>query len=69
MLCTELGIDISGILRRSSCIATNRTWSLNLEELDMGGPLIFVLLLACIHLLVRSACLCNKDIAKLYYLQ
>lgn len=55
----ELGIDISGILSRSSCIATNRTRSLNLEELDMGGPLIFVLLLACIHLLVR--CLVHKD--------
>lgn len=56
----ELGIDISGILSRSSCIATNRTRSLNLEELDMGGPLIFVLLLACIHLLVRCLVLASK---------
>ena len=48
----ELGIDITGILQRSTCIASSRTRNLNLDELDMGGPLIFVLLLACIHLLV-----------------
>lgn len=50
-LLEELGIDISGILRRSSCIASSRTGGLDLEELDMGGPLIFVLVLACTHLL------------------
>ena len=48
----ELGIDIPGILKRSTCIASSRTRNLDLEGLDMGGPLIFVLLLACIHLLV-----------------
>ncbi|DBA71746.1 hypothetical protein WJX79_002138 [Trebouxia sp. C0005] len=50
-LLEELGIDITGILQRSTCIASSRTRNLNLEELDMGGPLIFVLVLACIHLL------------------
>ena len=48
----ELGIDIPGILKRSTCIASSRTHNLDLEGLDLGGPLIFVLLLACIHLLV-----------------
>ncbi|KAL0048243.1 hypothetical protein WJX82_010954 [Trebouxia sp. C0006] len=50
-LLEELGIDITGILQRSTCIASSRTRNLNLEDLDMGGPLIFVLVLACIHLL------------------
>lgn len=50
----ELGIDIPGILKRSTCIASSRTRNLDLEGLDLGGPLIFVLLLACIHLLVSA---------------
>ncbi|KAL3159322.1 hypothetical protein ABBQ32_011274 [Trebouxia sp. C0010 RCD-2024] len=50
-LLEELGIDIPGILKRSTCIASSRTRNLDLEGLDLGGPLIFVLLLACIHLL------------------
>lgn len=52
VFCAELGIDIPGILKRSTCIASSRTRNLDLEGLDLGGPLIFVLLLACIHLLV-----------------
>lgn len=51
----ELGIDIPGILKRSTCIASSRTRNLDLEGLDLGGPLMFVLLLACIHLLVSHS--------------
>lgn len=54
VISAELGIDIPGILKRSTCIASSRTRNLDLEGLDLGGPLIFVLLLACIHLLVSS---------------
>ena len=59
----ELGIDITGILKRSTCIASSRTRNLDLEELDMGGPLIFVLLLACIHLLVSVTLVLRSALA------
>ena len=50
----ELGIDIPGIWRRSLGVLLNRTKASDVEELDMGGPLIFCLLLGSIHLLVSS---------------
>lgn len=51
--CAELGIDISGILKKSKGILAGRFSSADIEELDMGGPLVFAALLACAHVLVR----------------
>ena len=47
----ELGIDVSGILRRSKCVLVGRVGADSLKEVDMGGPLIFAASLAALHLL------------------
>ena len=49
----ELGIDVASILRRSRGILLNRLGANEMLSLDLGGPLIFDILLACTHLLVR----------------
>ena len=56
VLAAELGIDISGILKKSRGIFLGRFSSADVEELDMGGPLVFAALLACAHVLVRPKC-------------
>ena len=52
-LLEELGIDVGLILRRTKAIVLHQMRSGALDELDMGGALIFLLLLAGLHLLVR----------------
>lgn len=57
LLCSvdaELGIDIPGILRKSLAIVKLDVGSAHLEDLDMGGPLLFSLLLGGLHLLVSD---------------
>lgn len=50
----ELGIDLGGILRKSRSILLLRHQSKHLDSLDLGGALLFVLLLGGLHLLVRG---------------
>ena len=49
----ELGIDLPGIFNKAQAILLHRLNNRVLEELDMGGALVFVLLLGGLHLLVR----------------
>jgi hypothetical protein len=51
----ELGIDLSAILSRTAAVLGARFQSRQLEELDMGGALLFVFVLAGLQLLVRLA--------------
>jgi hypothetical protein len=53
----ELGIDLQGILQRSLAVLSYRLGSPTLQELDMGGPLLFAAILGSVHLLVRTACM------------
>ena len=53
VLVAELGIDVPVILRRSRGILLNRLGANEMLSLDLGGPLIFDIFLACTHLLVR----------------
>ena len=48
----ELGIDLQGILRRSLAVLSHRLGSPRLQDLDMGGPLLFAAILGSVHLLV-----------------
>lgn len=48
----ELGIDVTSIVRRTGAILTGRLSHDSLEALDLGGPLMFMSLLAFTHLLV-----------------
>ena len=48
----ELGIDLQGILQRSLAVLSYRLRSPTLQELDMGGPLLFAAILGSVHLLV-----------------
>jgi hypothetical protein len=57
-LCAELGIDVSAILLKTRAIVFYRMQSRHLEDLDMGGALIFVCLLGGLHLLVCANVLC-----------
>lgn len=57
----ELGIDVPSILRRSRGILFNRLGANEMLSLDLGGPLIFDILLACTHLLVRLALLGGRS--------
>ncbi|KAK9806203.1 hypothetical protein WJX72_005193 [[Myrmecia] bisecta] len=50
-LLEELGIDIPGIWKKSRAIATNRFRTSDLESLDLGGPLVFALVMGSVHLL------------------
>ncbi len=49
---TELGIDIGSILQKTKAIVLHQMKSPCLEELDMGGALLFLFLLSGLHLLV-----------------
>lgn len=49
----ELGIDISAILSRTKSILTFSLSSRDVDSLDLGGPLIYMSMLAVCHLLVR----------------
>ena len=48
----ELGIDIGGILKKTRAVLFHRTSNKVLEELDMGGALVFIATMAGLHLLV-----------------
>jgi hypothetical protein len=50
----ELGIDLGGILRKTRIILLARTSSPLVEDLDLGGALLCIFVLAGLHLLVRS---------------
>eukprot|EP00877_Chromochloris_zofingiensis_P010383 jgi/Chrzof1/5599/Cz16g08200.t1 len=52
-LLEELGIDVGSILTKTKAILLHQMKSQSLDDLDMGGALIFVLLLGGLHLLVR----------------
>lgn len=49
----ELGIDIGAILQKTKAILLHQMRSQHLEEVDMGGALLFLLLFSSLHLLVR----------------
>ena len=51
-MCAELGIDIGGILKRTRAVLLHQLNARVLEELDMGGALIFIFVLGGLHLLV-----------------
>ena len=51
----ELGIDLQGILRRSLAVLSHRLRSPTLQDLDMGGPLLFAAILGSVHLLVGNS--------------
>lgn len=49
----ELGIDIAGIMKKSKAMLMMQLNSVDLEDLDMGGPLLIAVALGAIHLVVR----------------
>ena len=51
---TELGIDLSGILVKTRSVLLHRLNNRVLDDLDMGGALVFVFVLGGLHLLVSS---------------
>lgn len=51
-LLEELGIDIPAILGRIKSVVTFRLSGRDLDNFDMGGPLIFMTILGVLHLLV-----------------
>lgn len=51
-LTTELGIDIPAILSRTKSILTLQLAHKDMDNLDLGGPLIFLAALGFAHLLV-----------------
>lgn len=51
-LLEELGIDIGGILKKTRAILLHRISHKSLEDLDMGGALIYVFVLGGLHLLM-----------------
>ena len=54
LLLSELGIDLTGIMKRSRAVFTNRFKAGDIDSLDLGGPLLFAAALAAVHLLVSS---------------
>jgi hypothetical protein len=48
----ELGIDLGGILVKTRSVLLHRLNNRVLDDLDMGGALVFVFVLAGLHLLV-----------------
>jgi hypothetical protein len=54
MPCTELGIDVGGIVKKSRAILLYRMSSKVIYDLDMGGALLYVFLLGGLHLLVSG---------------
>ena len=55
----ELGIDLGGIFSKTRAILLHRLNNKATEELDMGGALVFVMLLGGLHLLVRALAACE----------
>ena len=51
----ELGIDLSGIMKRSRAVLINRFKAGDVDSLDLGGPLLFATALAAVHLLVGGS--------------
>ncbi|GMH32432.1 hypothetical protein BSKO_00266 [Bryopsis sp. KO-2023] len=51
-LLEELGIDLAGILKKTKAVITLKTSSQHLEDLDMGGALLFAALLGALHLMM-----------------
>ena len=49
----ELGIDIPAILGRTKSILTFKLSGHDVDDLDLGGPLVYMAALAISHLLVR----------------
>ena len=50
----ELGIDLGGILRRTRGVLIGRLRGPDMEELDVGGPLLFSAILGASHLVVSG---------------
>mmetsp|Transcript_22231 Transcript_22231/g.56527 ORF Transcript_22231/g.56527 Transcript_22231/m.56527 type:complete len:244 (-) Transcript_22231:196-927(-) len=50
-LLEELGIDLGGILAKTRAILLHRLNNHTIEDLDMGGALVFVFILGGLHLL------------------
>lgn len=50
-LLEELGVDLSGICKRSKGVLLGRLQGQEMEDLDIGGPLLFSAVLAASHLL------------------
>lgn len=51
----ELGIDLAGILLKTRAVLLHRLKSKYLDDLDMGGALLFIAVLGGLHLLVSCA--------------
>eukprot|EP00201_Polytomella_parva_P014488 CAMPEP_0175072870 /NCGR_PEP_ID=MMETSP0052_2-20121109/20184_1 /TAXON_ID=51329 ORGANISM="Polytomella parva, Strain SAG 63-3" /NCGR_SAMPLE_ID=MMETSP0052_2 /ASSEMBLY_ACC=CAM_ASM_000194 /LENGTH=128 /DNA_ID=CAMNT_0016340491 /DNA_START=38 /DNA_END=421 /DNA_ORIENTATION=+ len=51
-LLEELGIDVSAIIKKVKAVLLLKLDSSTLEDLDLGGALIFVLVLGGLHLLM-----------------
>ena len=52
----ELGIDIPAIISRTRSILLLRLAGHDMDNLDLGGPLIFMAILGLSHLLVGADC-------------
>ena len=50
----ELGIDLGGIWKRTRGVLTFQMGAPEMQELDVGGPLLFSAILGMSHLLVRA---------------
>lgn len=48
----ELGIDVGAILQKTKAILLHQMRSPHLQEMDMGGALLFLVLFSSLHLLV-----------------
>ena len=60
---TELGIDLSGILVKTRSVLLHRLNNRVLDDLDMGGALVFVFVLGGLHLLVSSVMAAKARVA------
>jgi hypothetical protein len=47
----ELGIDLGAILRKSKSVLLGRVGADSLKDVDMGGPLLFAVAMAAMHLM------------------
>ncbi len=50
----ELGVDLGGIWKRTRGVLTFQMGAPEMQELDVGGPLLFAGILGLSHLLVRT---------------
>ena len=51
-LLAELGIDVGAIVNRTKYVLTHRFSKMDLHQLDLAGPLLFVAAMGATHLLV-----------------